>query len=186
MTARILKKHNVEVAHKPTSKLKSIFNKHKDHRKPLDRNNVIYKIPCQHCEQVYIGETSKTANTRITEHKNAIRREVSRSLPATHVINHDHRFDWTKTAIIDHATTREARELKEAWHRLQNSVINRHIDIPTAYNYLSYQYGSRTTNKITEQNQPINIAEKRPNQRPRKSTNQRPTNTANQTLTPPT
>ena len=137
ITARILKKHNVEVAHKPTNKFKSMFNKHKHHRKPLDRNNVIYKIPCQDCEQVYINETSNTANTRITEHKNAIRREDSRSLPATHVINHNHRFDWTKTTILDNGTTREAREMKEAWHSQQNPAINRHIDIPTAYTHLT-------------------------------------------------
>ena len=45
-----------------THKFKSIFNKLKDHCKPLDRNNVIYKTPCQDCQQLYIGETS-TADT---------------------------------------------------------------------------------------------------------------------------
>ena len=69
------------------------------------------------------------------ENKNAIRREDSRSLPAIHVINHNHRFDWTKTTILDNGTTREARELKEAretketWHSLSNPAINRHIYI---------------------------------------------------------
>ena len=95
-----------------------MFNKHKDHRKPLDSNNVIYKIPCQDCEQVYIGETSKTANTRITEHKNAIRREDSRSLPATHVINHNHRFDWTKTPLSTLSPHKPDEDLK---HQVESS-----------------------------------------------------------------
>jgi hypothetical protein len=122
MTARILKKHNLDVAHKPVNKLKTLFNKHKDRPKPLDKTNVIYKIPCQDCEQVYIGETSKTANTRITEHKNAIKREDPRSLPATHVINHDHRFDWTKTTILDHGTTREARDFQRSMAQHTNPL----------------------------------------------------------------
>ena len=162
MTARILKKHNLDVAHKPVNKLKTLFNKHKDRPKPLDKTNVIYKIPCQDCEQVYIGETSKTANTHITQHKNAIKREDPRSLPATHIINHDHRFDWTKTTILDHGTTREAREFKEAWHSIQIPSINRHIDIPHAYAHLPHKNGSQRTNRNTEQNQPINAQENQP------------------------
>ena len=100
-------------------------------------------ILCQDCEQVYIDETSNTANTHILEHKNAIRQEDSQSLPATHIINHNHRFDCTKTTIVDSGTAREACELKQAWHSLQNPAINRHIDIPAAYTHPS------TTKRIT-------------------------------------
>ena len=174
ITARILKKHNVEVAHKPTSKFKSMFNKHKDHRKPLDRNNVIYKIPCQDCEQVYISETSKTANTRITEHKNATRREDSRSLPATHVINHNHRFDWTKTTILDNGTTRKARELKEAWHSLQNPAINTSTS----------QRHTHTLHSKPDHKQPITLPTKTNQSIPQKTHQSTPAKT-NQSTTKP-
>jgi hypothetical protein len=75
------------------------------------------------------GETSKTVKSRITEHKEPIKREDSLSLPADHVINNDHRFDWTKTTVLNHANTREAHELKEPWHSRQKPAINRHIYI---------------------------------------------------------
>ena len=128
-------------------------------------------IPCQDCDNVQIGETSKTIKSRITEHKNAIKREDTRSIPATHAMNNDHRFDWTKTTILDRAETGQACEFKEAWHSLCNPAISRHIDIPPAYQKLKEHHkftsGSRTTNQknpkprtnenTTNQNQPITI-----------------------------
>ena len=161
----------MKVAHKPTNKLKSLFNKHKDQPDNEDKQNAIYQIPCQDCEKVYICETSKTIKSRITEHKNAIKREDVRSIPAKHVIENDHRFDWTNAKVLNHGKTREAREFKEAWHTLQNPAINRHIDIPTAYHPLQHHNtnrGSQKTNKkpepnqpiITQQNHPISIVQK--------------------------
>ena len=44
-------------------------------------------IPCRDCPQRYIGQTSKKIETRITEHKNAIKRHDLRSLPAAHTYN---------------------------------------------------------------------------------------------------
>ena len=124
---------------------------------------------------VYIGETSKTIKSRITELKNSIKREDTRSIPATHVRNNDHRFDWNKTTILDHAETRQAREFKEAWHSLRNPAINRHIDIPPAYQKLKELHkstkGSRTTNqdslkprinKKSPENRPINAHQNQP------------------------
>ena len=76
ITARILEKYNLKVAHKPTNKMKSLFNKHKDKPNNEDKQNAVYQIPCQDCEKVYIGKTSKTIKSRITEHKNAIRPQI--------------------------------------------------------------------------------------------------------------
>ena len=93
------------MAHKPTNKIKSLFNKHKDQPNNEDKQNAVYQIPCQDCEKVYISEASKTIKSRITEHKNAIKREDERSLPAKHVTENDHRFDWTNIKILNHAKT---------------------------------------------------------------------------------
>ena len=38
-----------------------------------------------------------------------------------------------------HASTKQAREFKEAWHSMDKSTINRHIDIPTIYHQLKHQ-----------------------------------------------
>ncbi len=85
------------------------------------------------CPQRYIGQTSKKIETRITEHRNAIKRHDLRSLPAAHTYDNCHTFNWTETQLLGRAQTKHAREFKEAWYSTDSSTINRHIDIPTIY-----------------------------------------------------
>ena len=95
-------------------------------------------IPCGDCSQRYIRQTSKKIATRITEHKNAIKRNDLRSLPAAHTYDNCHSFNWTKTHFLGRAQTKYAREFKEAWHSTDDDTINRHIDIPKVYLQLTY------------------------------------------------
>ena len=158
ITSRILEQHRIKVAHKPTSKLRSIFTTHKDTVDNLEKHNAIYMIPCRDCNNVYIGETSKTINSRLTEHKNAIKRQDSRSLPAAHVQNTDHRFHWANTKVLGQANTRYAREFKEAWHSLDKPAINRHIDIPAAYHQLRFKIRNEDRKTYTNTSEhPTNI-----------------------------
>ena len=50
-------------------------------------------IPCRDCPQRYIGQTSKKIETRITEHKNAIKRYDYKLLPAAHTYDNCHTFN---------------------------------------------------------------------------------------------
>ena len=63
-------------------------------------------IPCRDCPQRYIGQTSKKIETRITEHKNAIKRYDYKSLPAAHTYDNCHTFNWTETELLGRAQTR--------------------------------------------------------------------------------
>ncbi len=99
MTARLLRPFSINVAHKPTHKLRSYFTKHKDKTTTTETKNAIYMIPCRGCPQRYIGQTSKKIETRITEHKNAIKRHDLRSLPAAHTYDNCHTFNWTETQL---------------------------------------------------------------------------------------
>ena len=80
MTSRLFRPCNIDVAHKPTHKLRSYFTKHKDKTTITETKNAIYMIPCGDCSQRYIGQTSNKIATQITEHKNAIKRHDLRSL----------------------------------------------------------------------------------------------------------
>ena len=98
-----------------------------------EKHNAIYIFPCKNCPDKYIGQTSKNIQTRLTEHQNAINRHGHSSLPAKHTDDNGHKFDWSQTRCLGQATTKHAREFKEAWHRLDKQTFNRHIDIPTIY-----------------------------------------------------
>ena len=52
---RILNSHNVKVA-----------------QKPFQRTDAIYSIPCNDCDNEYIGQTKRQFGTRLKEHQKAV------------------------------------------------------------------------------------------------------------------
>ena len=55
---RILNSHNVKVAQKPFQTLWHIFAKLKDPVTKEQRTDAIYVIPCNDCDNEYIGQTN--------------------------------------------------------------------------------------------------------------------------------
>ena len=56
---RILCSYNVKVAQKPFLTLNDIFTKPKDPVPKEQKSNAIYPIPCNDCNQEYIGQTKR-------------------------------------------------------------------------------------------------------------------------------
>ena len=51
-------------------------------------------ILCQDCECVYIGETSRTLEKCLSEHKNAVKKHNSNNGIAAHAWTNQHQVDW--------------------------------------------------------------------------------------------
>ncbi|CAH3166414.1 unnamed protein product, partial [Pocillopora meandrina] len=66
---RILNSHNVKVAQKPFQTLGHIFAKPKDPVTKEQRTDAIYSIPCNDCDNEYIGQTKRQFGTRLKEHQ---------------------------------------------------------------------------------------------------------------------
>ena len=77
--------------------LVNVKNKIPDERK----TGVIYEIPCQDCDCVYIGETGRTLKKRLAEHKQAVRRFDEKNGVAMHVHSHNHHIHWEGARIVD-------------------------------------------------------------------------------------
>ena len=133
MIARLLREHNILVAHKPTNKLTTYFTNHKDKIPITEQRNAVYMFSCKNCPKMYIGQTSKKISTRPTEHQNAIQRHDHLSLPASHADDNGHKFDFQNIKLLGKAQTKEACEFIETWHSLDKSSFNRHIEIPSVY-----------------------------------------------------
>ena len=56
MTARLLRPFNIDIAHKPTCKLRSKFTYHKDKTNVTEKHNAIYMFTCKNCPDKYIGK----------------------------------------------------------------------------------------------------------------------------------
>ena len=67
-----LNSHNVKVAQKPFRTLGHIFAKPKDPVTKEQRTDAIYSIPCNDCDNEYIGQTKRQFGTRLKEHQKAV------------------------------------------------------------------------------------------------------------------
>jgi hypothetical protein len=92
----------------------------------------IYKIPCA-CRNVYIGETGRTLDMRLQEHKRSVqKRDPDISCLAEHAITMGHRFLWTDAEIIGRETDWKARKFQEAaeiYKAGENAISSPSFDI---------------------------------------------------------
>ena len=65
------------------------------------RNGVIFKINCA-CGDTYIGETGRTLEIRMKEHKSAcVKADLKKSAVAEHAWLSGHYIDWDNVEVLD-------------------------------------------------------------------------------------
>jgi hypothetical protein len=94
---RILRRYNIETVHLPPPKLRHRLVRAKD---PIGlKTPGVYEIPCE-CGKVYVGETGRTIETRLKEHRRHFRlAQPEKSAVAEKSINEDHAIGWGDTKI---------------------------------------------------------------------------------------
>jgi hypothetical protein len=74
---------------------------------------IVYSSPCM-CSKSYIGETGRTLEIRLNEHKNSIRKGEITSKLVEHALNEDHIFEWDKASVLARESKWKARKVHEA------------------------------------------------------------------------
>ena len=120
---RILRDYGIRTAFKNYTTLGSILTKVKDQMER--RNGVIYKINCA-CGDTYIGETGRTLEIRMKEHKRAcVRADFEKSAVAEHAWLSGHYIDWDNVEVLDQENELCRRKVKEGIEiRLTNKKLN--------------------------------------------------------------
>ena len=78
--AHKMRKHNIDVVHKPTATIKNILcSKAKDRLDPMDKPGAVYHIKCESHHVDYIGETGRQTKTRMYEHRVITHKDSKRS-----------------------------------------------------------------------------------------------------------
>lgn len=60
----------------------------------------VYMIPCNQCNEIYLGQSGRDLPTRIREHKNAVRYAQTNSAVFNHVNNMNHTINWTEANLL--------------------------------------------------------------------------------------
>lgn len=93
--------HNtIKIAKKSVFTVGSFFTRLKDKTALLTKNNVVYRIPCNDCEKIYIGQTKRTLQQRITSHKSDTNRKITNCALAEHSINNNHSPNYDSISVL--------------------------------------------------------------------------------------
>ena len=104
---------------------------------PVKSTGLIYRIPCLDCDSSYIGETGRTLDTRLSEHRRNCRNgEVLKSGVAQHALVDNHRINWDGSTVINREQHWYRRRVKEALYirRFGNFNLDRGLDISSIWN----------------------------------------------------
>lgn len=123
----IFQHHNISITHKSHNHVKQFFTKLKSKTPKMKQTHIVYKIPCEDCNKVYIGQSLQYLQERIKAHKYA--KNASTAL-TKHKVETDHTFNYQNTSIlaIEHNTFK--RNIKEMIHiNLDGNALNSKSEI---------------------------------------------------------
>ena len=146
--SRILTPLKVRTCFRPHCTLKRMLVSLKDHIPRNQRAGVVYRIPCGDCEKVYIGQTGRTLEHRMKEHRRALTSgNLAQSALAEHAADRGHAIDWRSAEVVDSHQQFHQRCLLESWHiRSQDTTLNREEgNLPPVYNQLIPRASPRNT-----------------------------------------
>ena len=80
---------------------KNSVGSHLMHNKDKSEKNMgVYYVPCMDCDSRYFGETGRSLEVRIGEHKRACRLGTESNMIAKHSWDLDHRINWKESKLI--------------------------------------------------------------------------------------
>jgi len=134
---KILKTYNITPAFSTSNTGNKLCTNTKAAIRPLDRNNVIYRIDCNECDKCYIGCTSQPLKLRINQHKSDQSKKPNSTALARHSNEKNHTFNYEKTKILETEHHQKKRLLAEMLHiKTTNNACNSKkdtSDLPPQY-----------------------------------------------------
>ena len=78
---------------------------------------MVYSVPCNECWRAYIGQTGRSLDHPIAEHRLALRNgDVAASALAEHVFTTGHKMDLFRATVISAHPHTQTGCLLESWH----------------------------------------------------------------------
>ena len=106
IVSRLLQSYFKEAGNKHGVR-RGAINNVKDSIPPKNEQGVVYAVGCKTYPNVYIGETARTAATRIREHQHHTHSQHPElSGKATHVINEGHTVHWEPRIVARETNVR--------------------------------------------------------------------------------
>ena len=96
----------------PNKLFNNVVNVHQ--KEKCDINLGVYKLPCNDCDLVYIGQTGRDLKSRVSEHKDSIRRAQKSSAVFNHFSTLSHDMNWNNAEILYKSKCEYKRKIIES------------------------------------------------------------------------
>ena len=83
-------------------------------------NSGVYKVPCKECNKVYYGETGRSFDLRLKEHKRDVINCKESNAIFVHKIEHNHAIDWEGANLLYKSNNYFTRRI------IESSLIGTH------------------------------------------------------------
>ena len=135
---RILSSADVRVVFRPHSSLRQELVHPKDPVPTMQKANVVYRIPCTSCSSVYVGQTSRTLEAHLKEHKAAVKHaRTSLCAVVNYVWIEHHQMDFSGTSVLAREPDTRKRCMLEAWFIRKHNTLNKEDEcLPLVYSTL--------------------------------------------------
>ena len=98
--------------------------KRKDRTFRRDEHNVVYKVNCNSCSYIYVGQSKCSFDTRKTEHQ-----KQKSSVIYQHINDNKHQFDWKNFKLLDTERNHTKKDIFEMlFIKTQNKALNKQED----------------------------------------------------------
>lgn len=84
----------------------------------------VYKINCKDCEAVYIGQTGRSLEKRLKEHRNSIINNIKNTGISTHCIDNNHFIDSANIQLLHNERKGKRLDLLEQYEIKKSLKIN--------------------------------------------------------------
>ncbi len=91
----------------------------------MNEDSVVYSIPCNGCDKVYIGETGRGINKRLYEHKGDVRRHNCSNSLVVHIDQHQHLPKWHDAKVVHKGLNKQMKNAQEAVYIRCDEVTKR-------------------------------------------------------------
>ena len=107
----VFKESDIKVVFKyPNTLGKSLIN-NKPH---IKEKAGVYMIPCRDCDKAYFGESGRSWEVRLSEHKRDVNNCNTLNATFNHIINNDHRINWNGAKLLYKANNYYIRRVVES------------------------------------------------------------------------
>lgn len=125
----------VKVAYKPITNLSKLIFNNKDKTDELNKSG-IYKLSCEQCNSVYIGQTGRNFNIRYKEHIRSFKNNKTDSNFSKHLIESKHILSKNHKPTILHTCSKskkmsllEALEINRINNDSSFNLLNDQLDL---------------------------------------------------------